>query len=84
MVKRSQRNIFILRTNLFALFATFAVPEAPSMIVHDKQGLKITFKLERSLEDPDLLIVHMVANNSGLSEIKNFLLQVAVPKVVVQ
>jgi Na+-translocating ferredoxin:NAD+ oxidoreductase RnfC subunit len=51
------------------------------MIVFDKQGLKITFKLERSLDNADLLIINMVAQNSGLSQISEFLFQAAVPKV---
>ncbi|XP_058797953.1 AP-1 complex subunit gamma-1 isoform X3 [Phymastichus coffea] len=57
-----------------------SVPEAPSMIVYDKQGLKITFRLERPMDNPDLLVINMVANNSGLMEITDFLLQAAVQK----
>ncbi|XP_016837777.1 AP-1 complex subunit gamma-1 isoform X4 [Nasonia vitripennis] len=55
-------------------------PEIPSMVVFDKQGLKITFKLERSLDNPDLLVINMVAQNSGMSPITDFLFQAAVPK----
>lgn len=51
------------------------------MVVFDKQGLKITFKLERSLDNPDLLVINMVAQNSGMSPITDFLFQAAVPKV---
>ncbi|XP_011502817.1 PREDICTED: AP-1 complex subunit gamma-1 isoform X3 [Ceratosolen solmsi marchali] len=54
--------------------------DVPSMVVFDKQGLKITFKLERSLDNADLLIINMVAQNSGLSQITDFLFQAAVPK----
>lgn len=56
-------------------------PETPSMTVFDKQGLKITFKLERSLDNPDLLVINMLAQNLGLSQISDFLFQAAVPKV---
>lgn len=52
------------------------------MTVFDKQGLKITFKLERSVDNPDLLIINMLAQNSGLSQISDFLFQAAVPKVI--
>ncbi|XP_014204576.1 AP-1 complex subunit gamma-1 isoform X2 [Copidosoma floridanum] len=54
--------------------------EASSMVVFDKQGLKITFKLERSMENPDLLVINMLALNSGSSQITEFLFQAAVPK----
>ena len=55
--------------------------EVPSMVVFEKQGLKITFKLERSQDNPDLLVINMVAVNSGLSPVTDFLFQAAVPKV---
>ena len=52
-----------------------------TMTVFEKQGLKITFDLERSLDNPDLLVINMVALNCGLSQISDFLFQVAVPRV---
>ncbi|CAB0037589.1 unnamed protein product [Trichogramma brassicae] len=56
------------------------VPDSPSMTVFDKQGLKITFKLQRTLDNPDLLVINMAALNSSSSQINDFLFQAAVPK----
>ncbi|XP_051156865.1 AP-1 complex subunit gamma-1 isoform X2 [Leptopilina boulardi] len=54
--------------------------EAQNMVVFDKSGLKITFKLERSTENADLLIINMLAQNSGTIPLTEFLFQAAVPK----
>ncbi|XP_060826829.1 AP-1 complex subunit gamma-1 isoform X5 [Bombus pascuorum] len=51
-----------------------------SMIVLDKAGLKITFKLERPPDIADLLIINMSAQNSGSAILTDFLFQAAVPK----
>ncbi|XP_012542648.1 AP-1 complex subunit gamma-1 isoform X2 [Monomorium pharaonis] len=54
--------------------------ELPSMVVLDKSGLKITFKLERPPDIPDLLIINMLAQNSGSTILTDFLFQAAVPR----
>ncbi|KAH0951556.1 hypothetical protein HN011_005403 [Eciton burchellii] len=54
--------------------------ETPSIIVLDKSGLKITFKLERPLDIPDLLVINMLAENSGSTILTDFLFQAAVPR----
>lgn len=59
----------------------FIVTDAPSMVVLDKSGLKITFKLERPPDIPDLLVINMLAQNSGSTTLTDFLFQAAVPRV---
>lgn len=54
--------------------------ELPSMVVLDKSGLKITFKLERPPDIPDLLVINMLAQNSGSTTLTDFLFQAAVPR----
>lgn len=51
-----------------------------SMVVLDKAGLKITFKLERPPDIADLLIINMSAQNFGNAILTDFLFQAAVPK----
>ncbi|KAK9300797.1 hypothetical protein QLX08_006652 [Tetragonisca angustula] len=51
-----------------------------SMVVLDKAGLKITFRLERPPDIADLLIINMSAQNSGNAILTDFLFQAAVPK----
>ncbi|XP_017752891.1 PREDICTED: AP-1 complex subunit gamma-1 isoform X7 [Eufriesea mexicana] len=51
-----------------------------NMIVLDKAGLKITFRLERPPDIADLLIINMSAQNSGNAILTDFLFQAAVPK----
>jgi len=51
------------------------------MVILDKSGLKITFKLERPPNSPDQLVINMLAQNSGNTILTDFLFQVAVPKV---
>ncbi|XP_018057991.1 PREDICTED: AP-1 complex subunit gamma-1 isoform X9 [Atta colombica] len=54
--------------------------ELPSMVVLDKSGLKITFKLERPPDISDLLVINMLAQNSGSTILTDFLFQAAVPR----
>ncbi|XP_033338516.1 adaptor protein complex 1, gamma subunit isoform X3 [Megalopta genalis] len=54
--------------------------DTPTMIVLDKAGLKITFRLERPPDIADLLIINMSAQNSGSVILTDFLFQAAVPK----
>ncbi|XP_015586136.1 AP-1 complex subunit gamma-1 isoform X4 [Cephus cinctus] len=54
--------------------------EIPSLIIFDKAGLKITFKLERPPDTPDLLLINMSAQNTGPAQLTEFLFQAAVPK----
>ncbi|XP_071560980.1 AP-1 complex subunit gamma-1 isoform X5 [Temnothorax nylanderi] len=54
--------------------------ELPNMVVLDKSGLKITFKLERPPDIPDLLVINMLAQNSGSTILTDFLFQAAVPR----
>ncbi|XP_012277868.1 AP-1 complex subunit gamma-1 isoform X10 [Orussus abietinus] len=62
------------------LTSTTTQNEAPSLVVFDKLGLKITFKLERASENPDLLVINMSAQNSNPTQLTDFLFQAAVPK----
>lgn len=57
------------------------IAELPSMVILDKSGLKITFKLERPPDIPDLLVINMLAQNSGSTVLTDFLFQAAVPRV---
>ncbi|XP_076655499.1 adaptor protein complex 1, gamma subunit isoform X2 [Halictus rubicundus] len=54
--------------------------DTPTMVVMDKAGLKITFRLERPPDIADLLIINMSAQNSGGVVLTDFLFQAAVPK----
>ncbi|XP_076687062.1 adaptor protein complex 1, gamma subunit isoform X3 [Andrena cerasifolii] len=54
--------------------------DTPTMVVLDKAGLKITFRLERPPDIADLLIINMSAQNSGNAILTDFLFQAAVPK----
>ncbi|XP_017787559.1 PREDICTED: AP-1 complex subunit gamma-1 isoform X2 [Habropoda laboriosa] len=54
--------------------------DTPTMVVLDKAGLKITFRLERPPDIADLLIISMSAHNSGSAILTDFLFQAAVPK----
>lgn len=59
----------------------FFIVELPNIVVLDKSGLKITFKLERLPDIPDLLVINMLAQNSGSTVLTDFLFQAAVPRV---
>ena len=61
----------------------FITLDTLSMVVLDKAGLKITFRLERPPDIADLLIINMSAQNSGSAILTDFLFQAAVPKVVI-
>lgn len=72
-----------LTANIIQISFYFITLDTLSMIVLDKAGLKITFKLERPPDIADLLIINMSAQNSGSAILTDFLFQAAVPKVVV-
>lgn len=55
----------------------------PTMIAYDKEGLKITFTLEK-IRDSNTLVINVNATNNTLSNMTDFLFQVAVPKVGIQ
>ncbi|XP_012218423.1 AP-1 complex subunit gamma-1 isoform X5 [Linepithema humile] len=71
-------------TNNFLMDGLLNTPsvqnEVSSMVVLDKAGLKITFKLERPPDVPDLLVINMQAQNSGSTTLTDFLFQAAVPR----
>ncbi|XP_034950277.1 AP-1 complex subunit gamma-1 isoform X3 [Chelonus insularis] len=54
--------------------------EVPSIVVLDKAGLKVIFKVERSSDVLDLLIINMTAMNSNTTPLTDFLFQAAVPR----
>ena len=54
----------------------------PPIIAFDKNGLKLEFSFERSLENPTLTIISLTATNSSPYPIEEFLFQAAVPKVL--
>lgn len=62
------------------IFKTFFLTDY-SMVILDKSGLKISFKLEKQQDNADLLVISVLAQNSGLSQLTDFLFQAAVPKV---
>lgn len=51
------------------------------MVILDKAGVKITFRLERPPDIPDLLMINMSVQNFGSAILTDFLFQAAVPKV---
>ncbi|XP_043282180.1 AP-1 complex subunit gamma-1 isoform X3 [Venturia canescens] len=62
------------------LHSTAVENEVPNMVVHDKADLKIIFKMERSNDFPDVLVINMLACNTGPTPLTDFLFQAAVPK----
>lgn len=77
-----KRIAYLFACNLqYYLNRDFIVTDVPSMIVLDKSGLKITFRLERPPDIPDLLVINMLAQNSGSTILTDFLFQAAVPRV---
>ncbi|XP_015110224.1 AP-1 complex subunit gamma-1 isoform X8 [Diachasma alloeum] len=54
--------------------------EVPSVLVLDKAGLKINFKMERPLDSPDLLVINMTAVNSTGIPLTDFRFEAAVPR----
>lgn len=63
------------------LLNTTGQNEVTDMIVLDKSGLKITFKMDRAVDTPDLLVINMSALNSTTLPLTDFLFQAAVPRV---
>lgn len=55
--------------------------DVQSMIIFDNAGLKITFKVERATDSPDLLVINMTAVNTNATPLTDFLFQAAVPRV---
>ncbi|XP_008548775.1 AP-1 complex subunit gamma-1 isoform X2 [Microplitis demolitor] len=54
--------------------------DVQSMIIFDNAGLKITFKVERATDSPDLLVINMTAVNTNATPLTDFLFQAAVPR----
>nr|CAD7427264.1 unnamed protein product [Timema monikensis] len=55
-------------------------PALPRITAYEKNGLKITFSLERQQDNSSTTIITMSAVNDSLSPISEFLFQAAVPK----
>ncbi|XP_054722181.1 AP-1 complex subunit gamma-1-like [Uloborus diversus] len=47
----------------------------------DKNGLKIMFEFEKPSDNPQMIIINLIATNHSLAPINDFLFQAAVPKV---
>lgn len=56
------------------------VKNLPSMTAYEKNGLKITFALERLPDNPSTTVITMMATNETLNPMSDFLFQAAVPK----
>ncbi|GLH15586.1 AP-2 complex subunit alpha [Gryllus bimaculatus] len=56
------------------------VNSIPSIIAYDKNGLKITFSMERLPDHPGTTIITMTAVNESTTPMTEFLFQAAVPK----
>lgn len=54
----------------------------PPITAYEKNGVKIVFNFEKSIENPLLLSITLIANNNTDSVIEDFLFQAAVPKVI--
>ena len=52
----------------------------PTITAYDKDGLRMSFSLEK-VPDSNTLTIHVVATNQMLSPMTDFLFQAAVPKV---
>ncbi|GIY03150.1 hypothetical protein CEXT_485491 [Caerostris extrusa] len=53
----------------------------PSITAFEKNGLRIIFEFEKPPDNPEMIIINLVATNLSFSPINDFLLQAAVPKV---
>ncbi|GFY61810.1 hypothetical protein TNIN_260921 [Trichonephila inaurata madagascariensis] len=53
----------------------------PSITAFEKDGLKVIFEFEKPPDNPELIVINLVATNLSVSPISDFLLQAAVPKV---
>lgn len=60
---------------------SFFIAAFPTITAYEKNGLKITFALERSSESASSTIITMNALNESLVPMTDFLFQAAVPKV---
>lgn len=56
------------------------VNSIPSITAYDKNGLKITFAMERLPDNPSTTIITMTAVNEAVTQMTEFLFQAAVPK----
>ncbi|XP_071043695.1 AP-1 complex subunit gamma-1 [Parasteatoda tepidariorum] len=55
--------------------------DIPSITAFEKNGLKIVFEFEKPPDNPQMIVINLVASNSSLAPINDFLFQAAVPKV---
>ncbi|XP_055929847.1 AP-1 complex subunit gamma-1-like isoform X2 [Argiope bruennichi] len=53
----------------------------PPVTAFEKNGLRIVFEFEKPPDNPEMIIINLVATNLSVSPINDFLLQAAVPKV---
>ncbi|XP_035208800.1 LOW QUALITY PROTEIN: AP-1 complex subunit gamma-1-like [Stegodyphus dumicola] len=53
----------------------------PPITAFEKNGLKIIFEFDKSPDNPQMIIINLIATNYSLVPIHDFLFQAAVPKV---
>lgn len=53
----------------------------PSITAFEKNGLKIIFEFDKPPDNPQMIIINLIATNNSLAPIQDFLFQAAVPKV---
>ena len=55
--------------------------EFQSIVAYDKNGLRVDFSFDRSLDNPNLMMTTLTATSSYGATLSDFLFQAAVPKV---
>lgn len=68
---------------LLTLIGVYSFPFSgiPSITAFEKNGLKIVFEFDKSPDNPQMIIINLIATNNSLAPIQDFLFQAAVPKV---
>lgn len=68
------------KSSSFDEFTTPVLNNIPSISAFEKNGLKLKFSFEKSLDNPQSVIILLTATNETPNPMKDFLFQAAVPK----
>lgn len=68
------------KSSSFDEFTTPVLNNIPSISAFEKNGLKLRFSFEKSLDNPQSVIILLTATNETPNPMKDFLFQAAVPK----
>lgn len=71
--------LFLTERTFYIYFSSFL--GIPSITAFEKNGLKIIFEFDKPPDNPQMIIINLIATNHSLAPINDFLFQAAVPKV---